>query len=82
MAKWWSDSKGAYMLLEQMHGKQLANGLKKLERGDYCPPDPLSDDMEAKLAKAMRDELANRGLDLNGNEIVPPPGDSDAPMGA
>ena len=83
MTQWWSDSKGRYMTLDEMPGKQLANARKKLLRGEYVPPgDPLSTDEETRLGSEIEAELERRGLDLDGNEIVPPPDDSDAPMGA
>lgn len=80
MTQWWSDSKGGYIPLNEMHGKQLANGLKKLRRGDYCPPgEPLSVDEETRLGAEMEAELERRGLNLDGVEVAPTPTDDDAP---
>lgn len=78
--KWWSESQGKEMDLSALHGKQLANGLKKLRRGDYAPPgDPLSVDEETRLGLEMEAELERRGLDLDGREVAPTPNDNDAP---
>ncbi len=79
---WWSDSRNEWVDPSAMHGKQLANGLKKLRRGDYAPPgEPLSVDEETRLGAEMEAELERRGLDLDGNMVTPAPSDADAPPG-
>lgn len=80
--KWWSDSKGEWMEISDMHGRQVANAIKKLRRGDYAPPgEPLSVDEELRLDQELTAELERRGLDDEGRESAPTPADDDAPPG-
>lgn len=81
--KWWSESRGMWLELADMHGKQIANGRKKLLRGEYVPDgEPLSVDEETTLAAEMLAELERRGLNIDGGEVAPPPADDEAPREA
>lgn len=77
--RWWSESKRGWIALADMHGKQLANAVKKLRRGEYAPPEPLSVYEELRLDMEIEAELERRGLDGDGREIVPEHTDADVP---
>lgn len=79
--RWWSASKSAWQVVEDMHTANLVNAYKKFLRGEYLrphdPDDPLvvgkPSDLEAShLKTTFLTEFTRRGLDSDGNMPAPP----------
>lgn len=66
-ARWWSESKKAFVPLADMHNAHLMSAFRKFERGEYLPggepqADPLAPDEEADLREAFDAEMQRRAI--------------------
>lgn len=78
MSRYWSASRGEWQELSEMNHVHLRNAFRKFSRGEYLvesgdPPDGVEAEM---LRGAFAAEFERRGLDHEGNEVLPetPPG--------
>ena len=78
MSRYWSASKEEWQQVAEMHTNHLRNSYRKPMRGEYLvesgdPPDAVEAEM---LRGAFLAEFERRGLDHEGNEVLPetPPG--------
>jgi len=73
---WWSASKKGWKALREMHDRELLNSFRKLQRGEYLPPEgPLTYEQKMTLELAFHAEFSRRDMDPAHptGRVEPPP---------